>query len=120
MKPVRLHPRFVERVWGTTDLGPWFPNSTVKIGEVWFTADENETSEGVPLRELMEREGEALLGTAVQPAYGGRFPILAEDCRQSGFEGRNQGWPSRRRNPVTDESQVRNLGANAAGTLPDE
>jgi len=78
MKPVRLLPRFVERMWGAKELAPWFPNSTVDIGEVWFTADENETSEGVTLRALMQRDGAALLGTAVQPAYGGRFPILVK------------------------------------------
>lgn len=78
MKPVRLLPRFVERVWGTTELAPWFPNATEKIGEVWFTSDENETSEGLTLRALMERDGQALLGTAVRPAYGGRFPILVK------------------------------------------
>ncbi|MBI2685014.1 MAG: class I mannose-6-phosphate isomerase [Acidobacteria bacterium] len=78
MKPVQLQPQFVERVWGTTDLSPWFPNPGVKIGEVWFTADANPTSEGLPLRVLMEREGEKLLGTAVQPAFGGRFPILVK------------------------------------------
>jgi len=78
MKPVRLKPRFVERVWGTKALAPWFPDASVKTGEVWFTADDNETSEGVSLRALMEREGPALLGTAVQPAFGGRFPILVK------------------------------------------
>lgn len=78
MKPVRLEPRFVERVWGTTELGPWFPDATAKTGEVWFTADDNPTSEGVTLRALMERDGERLLGSAVKPAFGGRFPILVK------------------------------------------
>jgi len=78
MRPVRLEPKFVERVWGTTELAPWFPNSSVKIGEVWFTSDDNRTSEGLTLRALMERDGASLLGTAVQPAFGGRFPILVK------------------------------------------
>jgi mannose-6-phosphate isomerase len=38
-KPVRLPTKFLEKVWGTTDLAPWFPNSTTNIGEVWFEAD---------------------------------------------------------------------------------
>ena len=38
-KPVRLPTRFLEKVWGTTDLLPWYPNSAAKIGEVWFEAD---------------------------------------------------------------------------------
>jgi mannose-6-phosphate isomerase len=37
--PIRkLVPKFVERVWGTTQLEPWFPNpasGTTPIGEVW-------------------------------------------------------------------------------------
>ena len=35
----RLQPKFVERIWGTSKLSPWFPDSTAKIGEVWFTPD---------------------------------------------------------------------------------
>ena len=38
-KPVRLPTRFLEKIWGTTDLSPWYPGSTRKIGEVWFEAD---------------------------------------------------------------------------------
>jgi mannose-6-phosphate isomerase len=32
----RLKPRFLEKVWGSEHLEPWFPNSRAKIGEVWF------------------------------------------------------------------------------------
>jgi mannose-6-phosphate isomerase len=35
--PRRLSPRFVERIWGTTKLSPYFPDSATKIGEVWFS-----------------------------------------------------------------------------------
>lgn len=38
-KPVRLPTRFLEKIWGTTDLSPWYPGSNQKIGEVWFEAD---------------------------------------------------------------------------------
>jgi mannose-6-phosphate isomerase len=38
-KPVRLPTRFLEKVWGTTELLPWYPDSAKKIGEVWFEAD---------------------------------------------------------------------------------
>jgi mannose-6-phosphate isomerase len=34
-----LPTRFLEKVWGTPDLLPWFPTSDKKIGEVWFEAD---------------------------------------------------------------------------------
>ncbi|HWB98584.1 MAG TPA: class I mannose-6-phosphate isomerase [Bryobacteraceae bacterium] len=39
MKPQRLQPSFREKVWGSTELGPWFPSDHRKIGEVWFEAD---------------------------------------------------------------------------------
>ena len=32
----RLTPRFLEKVWGSTRLAPWYPDSDRKIGEVWF------------------------------------------------------------------------------------
>ena len=38
-KPVRLPTRFLEKIWGTTDLSPWYPSSNQKIGEVWFEAE---------------------------------------------------------------------------------
>jgi mannose-6-phosphate isomerase len=37
--PVRLTTRFLEKVWGTGDLLPWFPVSDQKIGEIWFEAE---------------------------------------------------------------------------------
>lgn len=37
--PVRLAARFLEKIWGSEDLAPWFPESQDKIGEVWFEAD---------------------------------------------------------------------------------
>ncbi|MBM3810024.1 MAG: hypothetical protein FJW20_00140 [Acidimicrobiia bacterium] len=36
--PERILPRFVERVWGSRDLGPWFPPAETPTGEVWFDA----------------------------------------------------------------------------------
>lgn len=37
MKPTRLAVSFHEKIWGTTELQPWFPRREKKIGEVWFT-----------------------------------------------------------------------------------
>jgi len=34
--PVRLAPSFHPKIWGATDLQPWFPRAEEKIGEVWF------------------------------------------------------------------------------------
>ena len=38
MSATRIEPRFVERVWGSFSLAPWFPDPAVKTGEVWFPA----------------------------------------------------------------------------------
>jgi mannose-6-phosphate isomerase len=38
-EPIRLPTRFLEKVWGSTDLAPWYPTPAGKIGEVWFEAD---------------------------------------------------------------------------------
>ena len=38
MTASRIEPRFVERVWGSLHLEPWFPNPAKKTGEVWFDA----------------------------------------------------------------------------------
>lgn len=45
MPPRKLEPAFHERIWGTTKLDPWFPDSRAKagpfpIGEVWFQTPE--------------------------------------------------------------------------------
>jgi len=37
--PVRLPTKLLEKVWGATDLSPWYPLVENKIGEVWFDAD---------------------------------------------------------------------------------
>ena len=38
-RPVRLRAKFLDKIWGTTDLAPWYPAPAEKIGEVWFEAD---------------------------------------------------------------------------------
>jgi mannose-6-phosphate isomerase len=37
--PIRLPTKFLEKVWGASDLAPWYPISNNKIGEVWFEGD---------------------------------------------------------------------------------
>ena len=37
-KPYRLQTGMREKVWGSTRLSPWYPDSEAKIGEVWFKA----------------------------------------------------------------------------------
>jgi len=75
LRPLRLLPSFREKLWGTTALAPWFVPPPEKIGEVWFGFDENETSCGRTLIELMRESGPALLGTRIDPALS---PILVK------------------------------------------
>ena len=37
-----LEPEFLEKVWGARNLSPWFPDSGVKIGEVWLNGPRGE------------------------------------------------------------------------------
>jgi mannose-6-phosphate isomerase len=39
--PTRLAPSFHERVWGRTDLSPFFTSPDGRIGEVWFTSEQD-------------------------------------------------------------------------------
>jgi mannose-6-phosphate isomerase len=36
VQPTRLIPSYREKIWGVTNLEPWFGPPTEKIGEVWF------------------------------------------------------------------------------------
>ncbi len=38
-RPSRLPTVFLEKIWGTKELGPWYPAQAEAIGEVWFQAD---------------------------------------------------------------------------------
>ena len=38
-RAVRLTPSLREKVWGRTQLEPWFPDSERPIGETWYLAD---------------------------------------------------------------------------------
>ncbi|MGC4052094.1 MAG: class I mannose-6-phosphate isomerase [Paludibaculum sp.] len=48
MKPVAMSRTFLDKVWGTPDLAPWYESGGRKIGEVWFG------TEGEPLPLLMK------------------------------------------------------------------
>jgi len=77
MTPIALQPKFVERVWGATSLEPFFPAPNRRIGEVWLSSNDIATSyDGLTLGELTLRP--EVLGSAVPPAPGGRFPILVK------------------------------------------
>ncbi len=78
-KPIELFPIFKERVWGTDTLAPFFGGAPLaeRIGEVWFTFAENETSLNKDLGELLTEHPE-ILGTAVDPRHPGICPILVK------------------------------------------
>lgn len=38
--PAPLRPSLREKIWGSTRLEPWRPNSDAKIGEIWFEGEE--------------------------------------------------------------------------------
>jgi mannose-6-phosphate isomerase len=40
LKPVRLTPSPRQKVWGRTRLSPWFSDTTQRIGEVWYLAEQ--------------------------------------------------------------------------------
>ncbi|HEY7208915.1 MAG TPA: type I phosphomannose isomerase catalytic subunit [Bryobacteraceae bacterium] len=78
-KPFRLLPIFRERVWGRRDLAPYFrePVSKERIGEAWFTFQENSTSLGPSLGGLIQQNPE-MLGEARDPAHPGICPLLVK------------------------------------------
>lgn len=75
---LRLLPVFRERVWGAMTLAPWFPEQGGRIGEVWFTCNENQTAGGPTLGDLGARYGEALWGRRRPAAAPDRCPVLVK------------------------------------------
>jgi mannose-6-phosphate isomerase len=69
MAPFRIAPRFVERVWGSKDLRPWYDWHTdgQPVGEVWLTGDEclieTGPSAGLTLASVFAQAPRQLLGT---------------------------------------------------------
>lgn len=75
--PIQLLPLFRERVWGCEKLAIYFNDAprTLRIGEVWFTFEENETSLGQTLGELIMLHPE-VLGTGGDSRHPGICPLL--------------------------------------------
>jgi mannose-6-phosphate isomerase len=78
-QPIRLWPVFRERIWGRESLAPLFPDTpqTNRIGEVWFTCDDNPTATGANLGELLRRNP-GILGTAADSRRPGTCPLLVK------------------------------------------
>src|ERR1700693_4612069 len=95
----RLTPRPVPKVWGSTHLEPWYPDSAEKIGEVWFESAEKLpllvkflfTSEKLSVQVHPEGKTEMWHILAAEPgakiAAGFREPISAERLRTSALSG---------------------------------
>jgi mannose-6-phosphate isomerase len=75
--PLILSPIAVERVWGVTDLPPWYSLNTAgkTIGEVWLTAEECRVASG-PLAGKTLKELAAEHPEAFGNADGAGFPLL--------------------------------------------
>lgn len=78
--PLRLHPEFYERVWGSRSLAPIYSQEITgtPIGEAWLTSDTckvaNGPLSGMSLGELSRQFGRDLLGDV--PPDHSRFPLL--------------------------------------------
>lgn len=77
--PIHLLPLFRERPWGRETLVPYFENLSPvrRIGEAWFTFQENMTSTGRTLGELLLQHPE-ILGNAADSQYPGVCPLLVK------------------------------------------
>jgi mannose-6-phosphate isomerase len=82
LAPFRLEPRYVERIWGLTDLHPWYDwvAQAQPIGEVWLTGDENRVETGPltgkTLGEVFAENSSEMLGTAAPSWAAGMSPLL--------------------------------------------
>jgi mannose-6-phosphate isomerase len=74
----------MEKVWGTTRLSPWFPDSEQHVGEVWFEAD-------LPLLVKFVFTAEKL---SVQVHPGDKYAALHENSR-----GKTEMWHILRADP---------------------
>lgn len=84
LRPVRLEPLFVPRIWGTRSLAPLFPEKTSlaePIGEVWLTGDNCRFADGPfageRLGDVWPRMGEEWAGRLAS-CHPNKFPVLAK------------------------------------------
>ncbi|HEY6990826.1 MAG TPA: class I mannose-6-phosphate isomerase [Bryobacteraceae bacterium] len=76
-QPFQLLPLFRERVWGRESLAPYFPGVRYanRIGEAWFSFEENQTSLGATLGEVIAAHP-AILGTSSNHEHPAICPLL--------------------------------------------
>jgi mannose-6-phosphate isomerase len=86
LEPFRLDPLFVERIWGTRDLRPWYDFAVgtepglSPIGEVWLTGDSCKVSTGSQagktLGQVFAEQSRAMLGPDAPESIQGASPLL--------------------------------------------
>lgn len=76
IEPFRLRPWFSPRVWGKTDLRPWYSDTgtTEKVGEAWLTGPECVADTG----ELAGRRFGEIAKEFAGELGGGEFPLLVK------------------------------------------
>ena len=84
LAPFRLEPKFVQRIWGTADLRPWYDfvsdGKADPIGEVWLTGDDCKVVtgplKGSTLGEVFAGHSKAMMGEGVPESAQGASPLL--------------------------------------------
>ena len=96
---LRLTPRFLTKVWGSTHLEPWFRDTLGKTGEVWFESATQLpllvkflfTTEALSVQVHPEGKTEMWHVLAAEPgarvAAGFHTPISKERLRESALSG---------------------------------
>lgn len=99
--PAPLRMSFHEKVWGSTRLSPWFPDSDRKIGEVWY-----ESEQPLPILVKLLFTSERL---SVQVHPGDDYAAKHENSR-----GKTEMWYVLRADPGAS------VAAGLTGSVPPE
>ncbi len=80
LRPFRLKPKFVERVWGRTELKPWYEETGVagKVGEAWLTGADCVIETGQETGRTLGDLSQQCIGTLDGVTGGGEFPLLVK------------------------------------------
>jgi mannose-6-phosphate isomerase len=82
LEPFRIEPAFVERIWGSRDLRPWyaFEAKGDPVGEVWLTGDQCRAGTGLlqgkTVGEIFTGHSGAMLGGGAPKWAAGQSPLL--------------------------------------------
>jgi len=79
-RPFELLPLFRERVWGRESLLPYYSSAVTvnkRIGEIWFTFNENDTALGKSLGQVIS-ENSGILGAGANLDHAGICPLLVK------------------------------------------